>query len=601
MTSVPHLDRRRFSVMDQEAHDTLLINPIQRKIRHIKSIYIKNIQIDSQKLKKEEDKVSQLDRTNTGPDSNANGNNRLGKLKTKSTFSFGSNLNSKKHNENMDILVSDSTNSSPTRISLLSGDLIQNQKIPNRGLVQTVGLNAQLDRQLKLQEVNESSFFDCFYTLNEFMNIDKPFFVSRVFTNSVNLSDELSFPTMNKKSLTLNLYIKLNDTFMLFNQYHLKLSFLLNVGSRLDLINLNFKNQKNLVIVQLFDDNYYITSDNNLSLDVINFLRVQHGPQRRSSNQYSTEQYTCSFDQIMKLNNLTVCIVDLLSIKKDLSYKIENQLSTESELTMTRKKNGLVNQISHLKDLKDRLESSNSAIRQKLTRLKSLKASKEENLKANSPPLNEVTDEQRNQLAEYLIQLDNTTREISKEKSSVAHILSQIFPIEPPVPTTPQNKYDFQLLGYRLPPKLSVLKMTRADIESTNSLLGYLVLLLVKLSTYLQVPLRYPLKFLGSNSYIVDPISKIQTKTRIYPLFVTQNTSLAVRFEFGLSLLIKDLKQLFEVEGLVKVDDFNLLGNFKILLTCIEGGNDVADREVVNEFLLGRERINVIKKYLMKK
>lgn len=99
-----------------------------------------------------------------------------------------------------------------------------------------------------------------------------------------------------------------------------------------------------------------------------------------------------------------------------------------------------------------------------------------------------------------------------------------------------------------------------------SALTGYISYIINLYAHYLRVTLRYPIRYLGSRSYIRDFVSPKATKNGIFPLFLTQNTTLALKFTYGLMLLTSDLEQLFNNEQLYKIDDLNLLFNLHTFL-----------------------------------
>lgn len=84
-----------------------------------------------------------------------------------------------------------------------------------------------------------------------------------------------------------------------------------------------------------------------------------------------------------------------------------------------------------------------------------------------------------------------------------------------------------------------------ADEAVTSAALGYVAHVVYILSFYLSVPLRYPVKFEGSRSFIKDPISVIQG-ARTFPLW--SRGSPLYRFEYAIFLLNKDIEQVSAVQ-----------------------------------------------------
>ncbi|ODV59417.1 uncharacterized protein ASCRUDRAFT_71769 [Ascoidea rubescens DSM 1968] len=110
----------------------------------------------------------------------------------------------------------------------------------------------------------------------------------------------------------------------------------------------------------------------------------------------------------------------------------------------------------------------------------------------------------------------------------------------------------------------NLLLTTYQEIE-IDSAMGFVVKLVNLIALYLSIPLRYPMTFLGSKSYIYDPISKISS-SKIFPLWLKDNQNYLYKFEYGLILLNKNIEQLCHEEGLVVPESRNILGNLKTLL-----------------------------------
>ncbi|BFZ57770.1 hypothetical protein PYCC9005_004824 [Savitreella phatthalungensis] len=110
---------------------------------------------------------------------------------------------------------------------------------------------------------------------------------------------------------------------------------------------------------------------------------------------------------------------------------------------------------------------------------------------------------------------------------------------------------------------------------------GFLSHLVMLLAYYLQVPLRYPMRLMGSTSSILDPVSIMPSTSdplylgppyspkfdRRYPLFPVRGTP--ERHLFALFLLNKNVEQLLQARGLVCGDLRDPLGNLNALIFWI--------------------------------
>jgi hypothetical protein len=87
------------------------------------------------------------------------------------------------------------------------------------------------------------------------------------------------------------------------------------------------------------------------------------------------------------------------------------------------------------------------------------------------------------------------------------------------------------------------------------------------LARYLDVPLRYPMKLVGSRSMISDPISAEHRESPNFPLYsrgVDRN-----RFEYGVFLLNRNVEQLLHAQGLQSITLRHTLPNInKLMVAC---------------------------------
>eukprot|EP00043_Microstomoeca_roanoka_P008474 m.81628 g.81628 ORF g.81628 m.81628 type:complete len:462 (-) comp14255_c1_seq6:166-1551(-) len=106
------------------------------------------------------------------------------------------------------------------------------------------------------------------------------------------------------------------------------------------------------------------------------------------------------------------------------------------------------------------------------------------------------------------------------------------------------------------------------DDEALSTALGYVAHLVLMISKYLQLPLRYPLRLLGSRSCIIDDISyDRQERQRRFPLHSrVKDRSM---FEHGVFLLNKDVQQLLEHHGLGVRDPLATLPNVRRLMLLL--------------------------------
>ncbi|XP_041948496.1 UV radiation resistance-associated gene protein isoform X1 [Alosa sapidissima] len=133
--------------------------------------------------------------------------------------------------------------------------------------------------------------------------------------------------------------------------------------------------------------------------------------------------------------------------------------------------------------------------------------------------------------------------------------LSYIYPIEV------NNQSDYVICGVKLPNSED---FQAKDDGSVAVALGYTAHLVLMVSCFLQIPLRYPLIHKGSRSSIRDTITdKLTEKEREFPLYPRGER---FQFEYGVYLLNKNIAQLRYQHGLSTPDLRQTLPNLKNFL-----------------------------------
>lgn len=153
----------------------------------------------------------------------------------------------------------------------------------------------------------------------------------------------------------------------------------------------------------------------------------------------------------------------------------------------------------------------------------------------------------------------------------------------------PVNHGSLTILGLNLN-VLSFKKMgffsDKKETQRSASALGFVAHAVSLISSYLKVPLRYPLRLSGSRSYICDyapsiePTSSVSLSTTLpatntkhveFPLFLDgQDTT---RAAYAVFLLNKDLEQLLNFIGVKSLGPRHILANLKELLRIIQSAD----------------------------
>uniref|UniRef100_A0A1A8L1Q7 UV radiation resistance associated protein n=2 Tax=Nothobranchius pienaari TaxID=704102 RepID=A0A1A8L1Q7_9TELE len=133
--------------------------------------------------------------------------------------------------------------------------------------------------------------------------------------------------------------------------------------------------------------------------------------------------------------------------------------------------------------------------------------------------------------------------------------LSYIYPIHV------VNQSDYVICGVKLPNSDD---FQARDDGSVAVALGYTAHLVLMISCFLQMPLRYPLIHKGSRSSIKDTITdRLTEKEREFPLYARGER---FHFEYGVYLLNKNIAQLRYQHGLTTPDLQQTLPNLKNFL-----------------------------------
>jgi hypothetical protein len=124
----------------------------------------------------------------------------------------------------------------------------------------------------------------------------------------------------------------------------------------------------------------------------------------------------------------------------------------------------------------------------------------------------------------------------TERRTSLVTIFSKIIPINPSLSSDPSLLL-FTILD--LPLQNSSYPVSASD-DVLSSALGYVAFVTEILARYLNIPLHYPINFLGSRSTILDLIS-VMSAPRAFPLYGKGVEK--YRFDYGVFLLNKDIEQ----------------------------------------------------------
>ncbi|KUI59704.1 UV radiation resistance-associated gene protein [Cytospora mali] len=290
---------------------------------------------------------------------------------------------------------------------------------------------------------------------------------------------------------------------------------------------------------------------------------------------------TSSYNALMRLSTLEHSIQDALATQEMLKEQINDIISSSQDervdLQEAEDKLELTNKY---------VAAEQRAVKHHAEHVESLKASiadRREKM-AEGRSLMEKIDHDMNSALEKLSEdkgrSNKVKDDIRGQRRRISEDLNNIFRIEP----VPNGKpLQFQIRGIPLPnaEDYGGGMTSSADEDALSAALGHVALLTHHLQFYLGVPLPYPITYCGSRSYITDEISILKDPIRDFPLYLPRGGSAAqFRFDYGWFILNKDIETLCVAQGLKVMDIRHTLPNLKYLLyVCSAGTDELPERK----------------------
>ena len=422
-----------------------------------------------------------------------------------------------------------------------------------------------MSRQKKLEDVAESRLADTWFSLHV-EGQKEPLYISEEIENAMNPSfrafdlNALGPAIARDDRLLMKLWAKAStsESYVMLLEIDFNLRSLQFLGKSLD--NFHHPLPANCVLFHMSDGIYTSFTDLPPEEHPTDFLRA------RSKAAAAAEQFTSSFDALMRLSNLDECIQDALATREKLETRI-NGLIAEHRAEIQPPRQVVWDEEA----VQQRQRAANTEKRQLRTdqkRREDLKTSLESRRKAMKGAREDQAETLR-----VMSDADNATRtrrskeDKTQERSTgqirrICEDLLLVYPIE----AIPKKPLHFTIRGLPLPnSKFDDIE----DREVVAAALGFTAQLVVLLSHYLAVPLPYPIRQLASNSLIEDPIS-VALPQRLYPLYPINVT---YRFEYGVFLLNKDIEFLMDRHNLRMLDIRHTLPNLKYLTYVLTAGS----------------------------
>jgi len=272
-------------------------------------------------------------------------------------------------------------------------------------------------------------------------------------------------------------------------------------------------------------------------------------------------------------------LLRLMTVERATDQLTSMVVATKTKINVTMKKDGL-----HVKDIEKQLESKelqNAILREQETFLKTLIAQD----KRCSSEAKVVLDQKRaeHQLLEEQLKIKKIDMEERRKKyqenremflkinalllvrrKQLINEISFIYPLKS-VLNIKTDQEDFSIFGFVVPNADEISIIRSADEEKVATGLGYTAHILLMISQFLDMPLRFPIIHCGSRSQIHDHITKeLLDRDRNFPLHSKGKEKFL--FNYGVFLLNKNIAQLRHYCGMATQDLRNTLPNLHSLL-----------------------------------
>uniref|UniRef100_A0A3P8SQX0 UV radiation resistance associated gene n=1 Tax=Amphiprion percula TaxID=161767 RepID=A0A3P8SQX0_AMPPE len=400
---------------------------------------------------------------------------------------------------------------------------------------------------------NGSPLLDTYFTLHLFVGdrISRDFYKSEIIRDSLNPTwrslDFGMLPDLLDTSVScfvVRIYGGQDEQYQLLIEWKVNLDGLRYTGQQIRSRNPN-------EIIFGLNDGYYAADFDHKDQSERkknSLLQVDHSSVRNSYSVFS----------LLRLHTAQRAIKQTQVTVQKIGKEIEEKLRTTATCT-ERKKERECMQL-RIAVLRSELQRQRKALgreidlrqkeRAQLQKKEEVFSAQHESLKEEKESLTKLQKEctaKREQFLKSNFQLTVRCRQLLSE-------LSYIYPID-------ANQSDYVICGVKLPNSED---FQAKDDGSVAVALGYTAHLVLMISCFLQIPLRYPVIHKGSRSSIKDTITdRLTEKEREFPLYPRGER---FHFEYGVYLLNKNIAQLRYQHGLTTPDLQQTLPNLKNFL-----------------------------------
>ncbi|KAG5437742.1 hypothetical protein PCANB_000455 [Pneumocystis canis] len=380
-------------------------------------------------------------------------------------------------------------------------------------------------RLVRLENALKNYLVDTFFALY-INNIEHPLYISEIVTKTMNpdfLSFDFSMLTAAFNcfsSFSICIWISNGGPFQLLRKQIIHLPSLNYIGENLHSFKSTFP--RNCIILR-FNNGYY-SCDNLVCQPLCSPINL------------SKTKECYSYHNIIKLNTLEKCILDANKSKKALEKSLETYLDKYYKIFNIQKQKN--NSSKHLSELKNIIILENKKLRE----VKEYKYSFQKSLDSRRQSI-KLSQQNQQKVVDYLEEAKKTLqcrkeilfqiqKKISAYQSRIVTELQNIFPIKPIV----DKPLNFTICGLLLPNT----NYYKHDNDHIAASLGYTAHLIYLLSFYLGIPLKYPIRPMCSRAVIEDPISGLQN-SKSFPLWSKGQDH--YQFNFAVFLLNKNIEQ----------------------------------------------------------